>query len=410
MDTLLRAVLIVFCFKYAAFSDSPCTIELECRECIPDNMPLVTSHRSENGTITAAAGDEVVLVCSGGKFLAYPLRDTLTVVCKQGRYRVPHDGSLKHLIELGCQENVFEDVLHEVAGCAPPLQGRAYQGAGGGRVAHVAALCYDADRGLLRHAHLTAARGNDLRLPPHSHHTAPLTLLGNFNHMFDAKNRQDAEMLYSDDARLNRRLHELLKHEPHTFADQTLTAVKLLSPHYFEDQNMRVTDFASNKAAVWRSVAAGNLLHLQRDVARAIRLTHSRAVAVVTGTQGVAEMRTGHHQTRLFLKAGERFPVPKYIWMVVVDYSRRRALAVVVLNDPFVAVSEIKEAVFCDSACNAVNWIHELKKNRNYETPVYGLAFCCSLQNFTKVVTDVPSDLRMNISDFGVLTDLTSDE
>lgn len=91
-------------------------IELACPECIPDNMPLVTSHRAAGGAVTAASGDEVLLSCGGGgKFAAYPLLGALAAVCEAGRYRVRHDNALRHLLELGCQENVFEDVLHEVS-------------------------------------------------------------------------------------------------------------------------------------------------------------------------------------------------------------------------------------------------------------------------------------------------------
>lgn len=89
-------------------------MELECAECVPDNMPLVTSHRAANGSLAVPAGDELTLACGGGKFLAFPLRDTLTVQCEAGRYRVRDDHSLRHLLELGCQESIFEDVLHQV--------------------------------------------------------------------------------------------------------------------------------------------------------------------------------------------------------------------------------------------------------------------------------------------------------
>ncbi|KAM3957716.1 uncharacterized protein ACR2FA_008228 [Aphomia sociella] len=403
MDVVLRVVFFAICFRHAAFTDSPCVIELECPECIPDNMPLVTSHRSANGTIVANAGDEVLLVCSGGKFLAYPLRDTIAVVCERGRYRVRQDGSLKHLIELGCQENVFEDVLHEVEECGPPLQGRAYQTWAAGGPRHLATLCFDADAALLRRARTRG--GGELRLRAHSHRAAPLSLLGNFNHMFDATNRRDAERLYSDDAAMTRRLRELLKHDRFAFADQTLTAARVLSPHYFDDQNMRVTEFASNKVAVWRSVAAGNLRHLQHDVALALRASRPHALTVVAGTHGVATTRAGGRR-ELFLRAGGRFPLPRYVWTVVHDARRRRALALVLLNDPFVAVSEIEESVFCESACGGVSWLRDLKRNRNYESPVYGLVFCCSLQNFTSVVSNMPSDIIKDLPDIGMLTDL----
>lgn len=89
-------------------------MELSCAECVPDNMPLVTSHRAANGSLRAEPGDEVTLACGGGKFLAYPLLDTLVAVCEAGRYRVRRDRALRHLLDLGCQESIFEDVLHQV--------------------------------------------------------------------------------------------------------------------------------------------------------------------------------------------------------------------------------------------------------------------------------------------------------
>lgn len=46
---------------YEGGAAADCVIELECRECVPDNLPIVTSHRAKNGTITASSGDEVTI-------------------------------------------------------------------------------------------------------------------------------------------------------------------------------------------------------------------------------------------------------------------------------------------------------------------------------------------------------------
>ncbi|XP_049874396.1 uncharacterized protein LOC126372615 [Pectinophora gossypiella] len=403
MGKVLRGIILMCCFSLASFTDPGCVIELECRECVPDNMPLVTSHRAVNGSVSAAAGDEVVLACAGGRFLLYPLLETVTAVCEAGRYRARHDAALRHLLELGCQENVFEDVLQTVEHCAPPLQGRAYRAAGAGARA-VGALCFDADRARAAWARAAAPR----RAAPAARAAAssPLSLLGNFNHMFDARTRHDAERLYSDDVRLNRRLHELLKYDRFSFADQTLTSARLLSRSYFEDQNGRVADFVSNSVAAWRGVAAGNLRHLQRDVARLLRAARPRVVDVYAGTHGVMSLRVGAGRRDVYLAPG-RFPVPKYVWTVVHDTQRDRALALVVLNDPFVAVSEIRGAVFCESQCGRVAWLHELRRHRNYESPVYGLVFCCAVHNFTDVVSEMPKAVlgRVPLGDAGMFID-----
>ncbi|XP_047534429.1 uncharacterized protein LOC125069105 isoform X1 [Vanessa atalanta] len=403
-------LVLLYCFCHGATStEPPCVIELQCAECVPDNMPLVTSQRAADGALRAAHGDEVALSCGAGRLLAFPLRAGVVARCEAGRYRVPLDGSLRHLLELGCQENVFEDVLHAVEYCSPPLRGRAYQlQEENSNIRHMATLCFDEDRGIATFARVSNAPANALRLPPHSEQRAPLSLFGNFNDMFDSNTRSIAEKLYSDDDRMNRRLRELFKHEKFSFAGQNLTAAGLLSAHYFDDQNMRVADFVSNKVAVWTSVATGNLEHMQRDVAKFAKMTRPHAtVDVYAGTHGAMSLRTGHSRKEIFLRAS-RFPVPKYIWTVVHDKAGKRALAVAVLNDPFVAVSEIREAVFCESACAHVSWLAALRRHRNYESPLYGLAFCCDVHDFARVVAELPAALLADVpaGRAGLLTDL----
>lgn len=91
-----------------------CEIELSCAACIPEAMPRVAGAAAAGGALRAAPGAELRLACGGGAFLAYPARAALRVRCEAGRYRVLHDQQLRHLLELGCQESVFEDVLHQV--------------------------------------------------------------------------------------------------------------------------------------------------------------------------------------------------------------------------------------------------------------------------------------------------------
>ncbi|CAH2091541.1 unnamed protein product [Euphydryas editha] len=399
--------LAVFCFchlQLVTSAEPPCVVDLQCAECVPDNMPLVSA-------LAAAHGDEVWLSCGAGRLLAFPLRSSLAARCEAGRYRVPLDGSLRHLLELGCQENVFEDVLHAVEHCPPPLVGRAYQlQQENSSIRHLATVCFDEDRAVATFARVSNAPANALRLAPHSDRRAPLTLFGNFNSMFDSNTRHVAEKLYSDDVRMNRRLRELFKYDKFSFAEQNLTAAGLLSGQYFDDQNARVADFVSNKVAAWGSVASGNLEHVQRDVAKFLKMSRPHAtVDVYAGTHGNMSLRTGHTRKEIYLR-GERFPVPKYIWTVVLDRAAGRGLALVVLNDPFVAVSEIREAVFCESACARVSWLQALRRQRNYESALYGLAFCCDVHSFAAVARELPAALLADVraGRDGMLTELNT--
>lgn len=262
----------------------------------------------------------------------------------------------------------------------------------GAGVRHLATVCFEPDRALAVRAHACNAPQNRLAVPPHRDHpSSPLSILGNFNHMFDAKTRHDAERLYSDDVRLNRRVRELVKHDRYCFAGQRLTSAKLLSGRYFDDQNGRVSEFASNRVASWTSVVEGNLRHLHRDVAAFMRRSRGALhLDLYAGTHGVLALNTGEPRTELYLMGGRRFPVPKYIWTVLHAPAADRGVALVLLNDPLLTVSEIREAVFCESACGSVSWLTHLTRNRNYERPVSGLVFCCTLQDFAERVPEMP--------------------
>lgn len=365
-----------------------CVIDLECEECLPEHMPLVTSQEALDGSVVVAHDHEITLSCKDGRFLLYPSLSVLRAKCEDNKYKL-HDGTVRRLPELGCQESLFEDVLHHVSECGPPHVGRAYQYSDGGK--HLAALCYDPDRAIPLHLHSARA---GIRMRPHEHSRTPLSVLGNFNHMFDSKTRSDAEKLYSDDDKINKRLRETLKHERHSFAGQRLTSTKLLPASYFDDQDMRVSNFVSNRVAAWTSVAEGNWRHLTHDVSAFLR-QESRAV-VYAGTHGIGTTNSVP-PSQLYLKPEGRFPIPRYLWTVLVDPIRQKAIALVALNDPYVTVSQIRDSVFCESLCGRVSWLQELHRNRNYETPLYGLVFCCSVQNITSIVNEMPTSILRNI-------------
>lgn len=144
---------------------------------------------------------------------------------------------------------------------------------------------------------------------------------------------------------------------------------------------------------MWSSVAKGNWANLQKDVSDLLKASrNSTTLEIFAGTHGVASLRSVP-PVELYLKPERRFPVPKYLWTVVQSAARGEAVALVTLNDPFVAVSEIRDAVFCESMCGQVPWLHTLQRSRNYETPLMGLVFCCSLRDFARVVTEMPREL-----------------
>lgn len=97
--------------------------------------------------------------------------------------------------------------------------------------------------------------------------------------------------------------------------------------------------------------------------------------------------------------------MPRYVWVLL--RAGRRALAVVLLNAPLVAVSEVREAVFCESACARAPWLRRLLRARNYETPALGLVFCCDAHGFAAAVPEFPRAVVRDVpaGSEGMLTD-----
>lgn len=358
-------------------------------------MPLVTSHSAgADGTVRIPHSDSLTLDCRDSRFLAFPKLSVLEARCDRGRLRLRDDLSVRDLLALGCRDPLFEDVEHDVPHCPLPLQGRAYLAPRSHR--HALALCYDAERGLATRVQFAIGRAS---LAAHSDRPRPLGrgVLAGLARAIDSTGRREAEALFADDARLSRRLRALLGRESDALAGETLARVELASGRYLSPEEKPAARFVTNAVAAWSSVAEGNWRNLQRDVARLARESR-RSLEVFAGTHDVATLRTesGPPRRELYLRPERRFPVPKYLWTVAIDASARRAIALVVLNDPFVAVSEIRDAVFCESVCGRLPWLKELRRNRNYETPLYGLAFCCAVGNFTRV-TEMPREMLAGV-------------
>ncbi|KAL4713116.1 hypothetical protein ACJJTC_004502 [Scirpophaga incertulas] len=141
--------------------------------------------------------------------------------------------------------------------------------------------------------------------------------------------------------------------------------------------------------AAWLSVAEGNWRAVQRSVAKFVRTARASrgALAVIAGTHGESGLRLS-----------ERVSIPKYLWTVVV--SGRRAVALIVLNDPFVSLHDAS-VTHCRSVCERLSWLREAA-----DTPVYGLLSCCYAADLN--ITELPSTFIEGVSpgDSGLLADL----
>lgn len=389
-------MLIIFHHFFILYFTEPCIIDVDCYDCLPDYLPEVTSHITTDNFVTASHGDTVTFHCHTSTFKAYPAKNLLKAVCNDGNFKIFEE--IKHISELGCQADYYVDISHKVDYCNNSLQGRSfqYQNAVTSNVEHLAEVCYDPEDKRTVFVHMTPQNRNNIEKDQHLHTHNKISMLGDFSKMYDISAKVESEQVYYDDMAMHKKMLTLFGNKKFNFAEQTLTATKLLSPQFFYNQKRRITNFSSNKVAMWRSIADGNFKNIVLDVVNGFCHNSTDVVEIFMGTHDVLTLPTEHGNQEMFLRPGRRYPVPKFIYTIIYNKSQHKALVLVVLNNPFLSISEVRNTVFCPSICHQVQWLNNLKKNNNYERPTYGLTFCCDMHSFGTVVNDGPN-LILNV-------------
>lgn len=118
-------------------------------------------------------------------------------------------------------------------------------------------------------------------------------------------------------------------------------------------------------------------------VVRRTAETYNKTFQIITGTYEVLELPNNRNiLVEITLQKG-KLPVPKYIWKILYDYTDMRAIAFVVLNNPFANIRHKPE--FCKNVCNIYGWGKPQWNNFSK-----GYVFCCEVGELRKVVGTVP--------------------
>lgn len=86
----------------------------------------------------------------------------------------------------------------------------------------------------------------------------------------------------------------------------------------------------------------------------------------------------------------EKYPVPKYVW-VVIKTSSESAAAFVILNDITASQDDVASAELCESKCDRMPWLKNLLNGNTYSNTKNGYVWCCDLDSFAKKVPEMPT-------------------
>lgn len=166
-----------------------------------------------------------------------------------------------------------------------------------------------------------------------------------------------------------------------------------------------------NAAPQWQSINQGHWLMMEHQV-RKMAETLKRRIEVMTGTLKVLELRNQtDHLVPITLGLDGTMPVPALFYKLIIDREAMRAVAIVMLNNPFEAPTQ--QNIICSDKTSLIEWLPFLfdvqgkKKTRAIRTTQNfikkGYVYACSLDNFLNNISDLPVLDELRTQSFSLL-------
>lgn len=173
------------------------------------------------------------------------------------------------------------------------------------------------------------------------------------------------------------------------------TNVPFLEPRHFIDlDSLQNKQFNTILKLGWNFVIKNGYDHLPNwDTLTAdVMGLRGKSYDLYMGTHGILSLKNANGENvDIYLNDEEqRFPVPKYLWLVVKSESKAAAFAIL-NNDKEIDNNTLARDSICESKCDQMPWLANLLKNKAYETVKNGFVWCCDVQSFQKKIKELPA-------------------
>ncbi|XP_031621017.1 uncharacterized protein LOC116339335 [Contarinia nasturtii] len=153
------------------------------------------------------------------------------------------------------------------------------------------------------------------------------------------------------------------------------------------------TFYYINVAPQWQTFNGGNWLCIERGVRKFIEQLNVD-VDVYTGAHDVLtypDINGKHREIHLSYDSEgsktNRIPVPRFYYKVLIAETKNAGIVFIGLNDPYASIESIEnEYMLCPDVSEKVNYINWSRTNITA-----GYSYACSVDNFVKVVKELPS-------------------
>lgn len=285
------------------------------------------------------------------------------------------------LSDLSCEVRPVEETIKPISGC--PRNATSVEFGYENPVKHetqiIGEACYSEERGtsIFVHTRFTKGRGKTVALIETE---SPNYLARNHP---ESKYKIDFLVAARLDE-LNVRLEKLLGTKKVPFLEHR---------HFIDLSILQNGQLNSALKLGWNFVLTSGFDHLPNYdlLLKDIMSISESQFDLYLGTHSVLSLNAGERKVGVYLLPDEgKYPVPKYLWAVVVKASGS-ATGFLISNDIDAKDHELIEDAPCDSRCSQIPWLDNVLENDSYKKPKNGYVFCCNLERFMQAVPEMPA-------------------
>ena len=153
------------------------------------------------------------------------------------------------------------------------------------------------------------------------------------------------------------------------------------------------TYYFIDAAPQWQPFNRDNWLYIEDNTRDLVEANDFDAV-VYTGTSGLCQLLDvdgNYVDIYLYTEDGaQQLPVPKFYWKVLVDMSKDAGVAIIGLNNPYIAEDQIDDYKICSNPI----YDHPIMEGISEPDSISkGVIYACEVGDAAGVINEIPSEL-----------------
>lgn len=396
---LLLFVLLFILIECAQGRNHSCTIKLP--NDIPINEPLyLKSIRNKyeflqftNQTNNLPINSKLILLCHGrrNELILKPHNNNTRLICKSSNQFEDFDNkTIVNLNQMNCTKTVTSDIKITSQKCSINNQGNLYEigyRLNSQNFLTIFQVCYN-NKTETTYFSVHQIKGSTIKYAVKDNRRRSFLSIGTNTNSSTTKINQ-----------IYKKHHQIMHFKQILGENQTYfnSSMYLARGHLTPDADFILSNFQLstyyyiNVAPEFQIINAGNWLRIEYLV-RNLAANFNDDFLIYTGVYEILKLKHSNNyyqEIEIYLDIDNKIPIPKWFWKAIKNLKLNTGIVFITLNNPFANYNEIQE--FCPNVCDKASI-----KSKYFQDIKKGYTFCCEIDDFKKIVTDLPSNFTVN--------------